>query len=89
MPTKKIEPEILETTEEVPEIAAPFGGITSESVLGVLGDRRRQFLVENFTASMLTGLKIDLDGKMPNQEQRKKIVNFAVKMADDVIAATD
>jgi len=38
---------------------------------------------------MLTGLKIDLDGKIPNQEQRKKIVNFAVKMADDVIAATD
>jgi hypothetical protein len=33
-------------------------------------------------------MKFDLDGKMPSQEQRNKIVNFAEKMADDVIAVT-
>jgi hypothetical protein len=50
---------------------------------------RRQSLIDTFTASILSGLKFDLDGKMPNQEQRNKIVNFAIKLADDVIAATN
>lgn len=50
---------------------------------------RRQSLVDTFTAAILSGVKFDLDGKMPNQEQRNKIVNLAVKMADDVIAATN
>lgn len=49
---------------------------------------RRQSLVDTFTAAILSGVKFDLDGKMPNQEQRNKIVSFAVKIADAVIAAT-
>ena len=49
---------------------------------------RRQSLVDTFTAAILSAVKFDLDGKMPNQEQRNKIVSFAVKMADAVIAAT-
>ena len=48
---------------------------------------RRQSLIDNCVSAILSGLKLDLD-KMPSQEGRSKIVNFAVKLADDVIAAT-
>lgn len=48
---------------------------------------RRQSLIDNCVPAILSGLKLDLD-KMPSQEGRNKIVNFAVKLADDVIAAT-
>lgn len=48
---------------------------------------RRQSLIDNCVPAILSGLKLDLD-KMPSQEGRNKIVNFAVKLADDVIATT-
>ena len=95
MANKNSESKILEVPEEVTPVT-PDSSCIEEIPLG---DRihqlavenyisRRQSLVDTFTAAILSGVKFDLDGKMPNQEQRNKIVNLAVKMADDVIAAT-
>lgn len=89
MATKK---EPIETVEEV-DTSELINTLPSTTplidALPKLKSDRRQSLVDTFTAAILTGVKFDLDGKIPSQEQRNKIVNFAVKMADDVIAATN
>jgi hypothetical protein len=89
MATKK---EPLDAIEEVdtPELTNPSPLITPLiDALPRLKSDRRKSLVDILVASILAGQKLDLDGKMPNQEQRNKIVNFAIKLADDVIAATN
>jgi hypothetical protein len=88
MATKK---ELLEITEGVdtPELTNPSPLITPLiDALPRLKSDRRQLLIDNLVPAILSGLKLDLD-KIPSQEQRNKIVNFAVKLADDVIAATN
>lgn len=88
MSIKKPETEVLETTE-APGIATPRAGSMSDSILGIsVSDRRRQNLFDNCVTAILSGLKLDLD-KMPSQEGRNKIINFAKKMADDAIAANN
>lgn len=88
MATKK---EPIETVEEVDtsELINTLPSTPLIDALPRLKSDRRQSLVDTFTVAILTGVKFDLDGKIPSQEQRNKIVNFAVKMADDVIAATN
>jgi hypothetical protein len=88
MATKK---ELLEITEGVdtPELTNPSPLITPLiDALPRLKSDRRQLLIDNLVPAILSGLKLDLD-KIPSQEQRNKIVNFAVKLANDVIAATN
>lgn len=84
--------EPLDAIEEVdtPELinASPLITPLIDALPRLKSDRRKS-LVDILVASILAGQKLDLDGKMPNQAQRNKIVNFAVKLADDVIAATD
>jgi hypothetical protein len=80
MATKK---EPLEIIEEV-----NTSDWRSLPVVPVLKSDRRQLLIDNLVPAILSGLKLDLD-KIPSQEQRNKIVNFAVKLANDVIAATN
>lgn len=84
MATKKAEPEIPGVPDNDDILEMPLATSSPR-----LKSDRRQSLVDAFTAAILSGVKFDLDGKMPNQEQRNKIVGFAVKMADDVIAATN
>lgn len=86
MATKK---ELIETVEEVDtsELINTLPSTPLIDALPRLKSDRRQSLIDNCVPAILSGLKLDLD-KMPSQEGRNKIVNFAVKLADDVIAAT-
>lgn len=90
--TAKKTPEIPVTpeAESLSEVVPPTTEVElTDSISAlILGDRRTK-LIDTFVASILAGQKLDLEGKMPDQQQRDKIFRFASKLADDVIAATN
>lgn len=70
-------PEIIESEPQIVECGTLITAI----------DPRRSIVVK-LVGDILAGQKLDLD-KLPNQEARNKIVSFAKKLADDIIAATN